>query len=56
MADSAPLADTIRHFADQNMFDAIGHEYQCGRLLLVGTTDLDAQRPVIWNIGAIAAS
>jgi hypothetical protein len=27
-----------------------------GRLLLIGTTDLDAQRPVIWNIGAIAAS
>ena len=27
-----------------------------GRLLLIGTTDLDAQRPVIWNIGALAAS
>src|SRR5262249_41698843 len=25
-------------------------------LLLIGTTDLDAQRPVIWNIGAIADS
>jgi hypothetical protein len=24
--------------------------------LLIGTTDLDVQRPVIWNIGAIAAS
>jgi predicted acylesterase/phospholipase RssA len=23
---------------------------------MIGTTDLDAQRPVIWNIGAIAAS
>jgi predicted acylesterase/phospholipase RssA len=56
MADSGPLADTIRHFADQNMLDAIGREYQRGRLLLIGTTDLDAQRPVIWNIGAIAAS
>ena len=31
-------------------------EYRKGRLLLIGTTDLDAQRPVIWNIGAIAAS
>ena len=27
-----------------------------GRLLMIGTTDLDAQRPVIWNIGALAAS
>ena len=38
------------------MFDAIAREYRKGRLLLIGTTDLDAQRPVIWNIGAIAAS
>ena len=38
------------------MFDAIAREYQKGRLLLIGTTDLDAQRPVIWNIGALAAS
>jgi len=27
-----------------------------GALLLVATTDLDAQQPVIWNIGAIAGS
>jgi hypothetical protein len=27
-----------------------------GRLLLIGTTSLDLQRPIIWNIGAIAAS
>jgi hypothetical protein len=38
------------------MMAAIGREYQKGRLLLIGTTDLDAQRPVIWNVGAIAAS
>jgi hypothetical protein len=25
-------------------------------MLLIGTTDLDARRPVIWNIGKIAAS
>src|SRR6185369_7995617 len=35
---------------------AIAREYQKGRLLLIGTTDLDAQRPCLWNIGAIAAS
>jgi predicted acylesterase/phospholipase RssA len=39
------------------MLAAIGREYDKGRLLLIGTTDLlDARRPVIWNIGAIAAS
>ena len=30
--------------------------YEGGRLLLIGTTNLDAQVPVLWNIGAIAAS
>jgi predicted acylesterase/phospholipase RssA len=56
MADTGPLAETIARYADRAMFDAIAREYLKGRLLLVGTTDLDAQRPVIWNIGAIAAS
>ena len=34
----------------------IAAEYRKGRLLLVGTTNLDAGRPMIWNMGAIAAS
>lgn len=56
MADTGPLAQVIESYADQKMFDAIAREYRKGRLLLIGTTHLDAQRPVIWNIGAIAAS
>jgi predicted patatin/cPLA2 family phospholipase len=56
MADTGPLAETIARYTDQAMFDAIAREYHKGRLLLIGTTDLDAQRPVIWNVGAIAAS
>ena len=55
-ADASPLAETIAKFADQRLLDAIAEEYRRGRLLMIGTTDLDAQRPVIWNIGAIAAS
>jgi hypothetical protein len=38
------------------MLDRIAQEYRSGRILLVGTTNLDAQRPVIWNMGEIAAS
>jgi hypothetical protein len=38
------------------MLDAIAREYGRGRLLLIGTTNLDVRRPVVWNIGAIAAS
>ncbi len=56
MADTSPLAAIIAKYADEKMFSAIAREYQEGRLLLVGTTDLDSQRPVIWNIGALAVS
>lgn len=56
LADTTPLADMIDKYADQALLDAIGREYGKGRLLLIGTTELDAQRPVIWNIGALAVS
>ena len=56
MADTTPLAEMIARHTDQAMVDAIAREYRKGRLLLVATTDLDAQRPVIWNVGAIADS
>jgi predicted acylesterase/phospholipase RssA len=38
------------------MLEAIAAEYRKGRLLFIGTTDIDAGRPVIWNMGEIAAS
>ena len=55
-ADNAPLLNLVRQLANQDMLDAIAAEYAKGRLLLIATTDLDARRPVIWNIGEIAAS
>jgi hypothetical protein len=56
LTDTSPLWGLISRHVDDAMMSAIAREYQKGRLLLIGTTDLDAQRPVIWNIGAIAAS
>lgn len=56
LADTSPLARLIGRHVDQAMLAAIAREYQRGRLLLIGTTNLDLQRPVVWNIGAIAAS
>lgn len=56
LADSKPLANLITKYVDRPMLDDIAREYRQGRLLLIGTTNLDAQRPVIWNMGAIAAS
>jgi predicted acylesterase/phospholipase RssA len=56
IADSAPLFSLIERHADERMLEAIAAEYRRGRLLLIGTTNLDQMRPVIWNIGAIADS
>ena len=56
MADNAPLRRTVAKYVDRAMLDAIAAEYEKGRILLIGTTDLDARRPVIWDIGKIAES
>ena len=56
MADSRPLANLIAQNTDQALLDAIAAEYAKGRILLVGTTDMDSLEPVIWNMTAIAAS
>jgi len=56
MADNAPLFHTISRYLNQAMLADLAKAYQQGRLLLIGSTDLDAQQPVIWNVGAIAAS
>jgi hypothetical protein len=56
MADNAPLWGLISRHVDQKLLEAIAAEHQKGRILLIGTTDLDARQPVIWNMGNIAAS
>lgn len=56
VADSAPLARTIARFMDDALLAEIAEGYRGGRQLIISTTNLDAQRPVGWNIGAIAAS
>jgi hypothetical protein len=56
LTETDPLFRLISHYADEQMLAAIAHEHEKGGLLLIGPTNLDVQRPVIWNIGAIAAS
>jgi|FEC22Drversion2_1045045.scaffolds.fasta_scaffold00999_13 Patatin-like phospholipase len=56
LADNAPLFQTISRFVDDRMLADIAAAYDAGRLLLIGSTNIDAQVPVIWNIGAIAKS
>lgn len=56
MADNTPLFKTIARYLNEEMLAAIAKGYDEGRLLLIASTDLDAQIPVIWNVGAIAKS
>lgn len=55
-ADSDGLKKHIAKFVDQRIVDAIAAEHKRGRRLFIGTANLDAMRPVMWNIGGIAAS
>jgi len=49
-----PLVDLVNHYATEEMLRAIAVEAAKGRLLLIATTDLDSERTVIWDMGAIA--
>lgn len=55
-ASTAPLRAKIAEAFDREVVDAIARESATGRELLIGTTNMDAGRSVIWNMGAIAAS
>ena len=56
IADASPLEALVAKYVDRAFLNLIAREYRKGRLLFVGTTNLDAQRPVVWNMGEIAAS
>jgi predicted acylesterase/phospholipase RssA len=54
--DISQLRELLKELVTQEVVDKIGVEYLAGRFLYIGTTNLDAERPVIWSIGRIAAS
>ncbi|SFV27321.1 patatin-like phospholipase family protein [Hyphomicrobium facile] len=54
LASTAPLQDLIAQYIDRQFLDRVAAQYKRGRVLLVLTTNLDAQRPVVWNMGEIA--
>lgn len=55
-ADSRPLRKLIATYLDDAALRAIAAEHRKGRRLFIGTTNLDAERSVLWNIGEIADS
>jgi hypothetical protein len=54
--DSTPLKEKIAIYMDEEVMAAIAVEHKKGRVLDIVTTNLDAARPVAWNIGLIASS
>lgn len=56
MADTSPLTRLAARMVDADLLRKVAQEHMRGRRLLIGTTQLEAQRLVIWNMGAIAAS
>ena len=56
VADNTPLRHLVSRYVTDNMVADIAREHNRGRRLLIGTTNLDAERPVVWDIGSIANS
>jgi Patatin-like phospholipase len=55
LMDSWPLKRTIEKRVTPQLLADIAAEHRRGRRLLAVTTNLDAGRRVVWNLGAIAA-
>jgi hypothetical protein len=56
LADTKPLRKLLKKYVTPQIMEAIAAEFRKGRSLWIGTTNLDAGRPVIWDIGEIAIS
>jgi hypothetical protein len=54
LVDNSQLVGLVDQFVTPETLAAVAREYRRGRRLYIGTTELDAQRPVIWDMGAIA--
>jgi predicted acylesterase/phospholipase RssA len=56
LTENKPMEELVAKLIDENLLAAVAAEHRKGRRLLIGTTQMDAQRLVIWNRGAIANS
>ncbi|MGX5803433.1 patatin-like phospholipase family protein [Bradyrhizobium sp. Arg314] len=56
LTSNAPLARMLDKYITDDVLTKIAQESAKGRRLFIGTTNLDADRAVIWDMGAIAAS
>ncbi len=56
LTDNSGLITMIAKYATHDLLNKIGQEHLKGRFLLIGTSDLDSQRGIIWDIGKLANS
>lgn len=56
LTDDTPLVHLIENYVDDAFLQEVARERTKGRILLIGTTNLDTQRPVLWDMGRIAMS
>ena len=56
VASNGPLRKLVERYVTDEVVAEIAAQYRLGRRLLVLTTNIDAQRPVIWDLTGIAAS
>lgn len=54
LTSTEPLSRLIDRYVTPELLSAVAVEHDRGRRLVVVTTNLDAQRPVLWNMGRIA--
>jgi hypothetical protein len=55
-AKTGPLASLIEKYFDEDFLQAVAAAHNQGRRLYIGTTNLDTQRLIVWNMGLIANS
>lgn len=55
LLDTQPLRKVLRRAVTMEVMQAIARAHAMGRRLYVATTNLDARRLVIWDMGAIAS-
>jgi predicted acylesterase/phospholipase RssA len=53
--NKAPLEELVRSYVSDRLLRAIAAEHAKGRRLLVGSTNLDTEQLVVWDMGAIAS-
>lgn len=56
LLDGSPLRELVASYVDQAFLERIAAVHRSGRKLWVVTSNLDNQRSIVWDMGAIAAS